>query len=200
VLVVRSFLVLAVLYGAAHAQVAAQDPAQPRDEVRRDDPHGPAGLGGALVFGWGGQKDGKSGWVARFDEEILPIFTKRGLFGMMPAFELWRSGTDNWGFSMPVAIVGGVRLEPVRLTVGAGVDAFLVDQVDDDTGVGFYAPFAMAKLGLDIRGVQMGWDARIGYRWQFGADDHTRWQLGFYVAFTAATPERKKPMVRAAGP
>jgi hypothetical protein len=198
VLIMRGVLVLAILCGAAHAQVMANDPAQPSDRVQRED-HPPAGLGMGLVFGWAGQKDGKSGWSARLDEEIYSIYTKHGFFGAMPGFEVWRSGTDNWGFSLPVGIVGGVRVEPLRLTMGVGVDAFLVDQVDDDTGVGFYAPFAMAKLGFDIRGIQMGMDTRIGYRWQFGAADHTRWQLGFYVAYTAETPPRRprKPMIRA---
>lgn len=194
----RGFLVLVVLYGAAHAQVMAGEAPQPRDEVR--EPDGPAGAGLGLVFGWAGQKDGKSGWSARLDEEIYFHYTRHKQFGVITGFEVWRSGTDNWGFSLPLAIAGGVRVEPLRLTVGAGVDMVLVDQVDDDTGFGMYAPFAMAKLGFDIRGIQMGWDARINYRWQLGADDHTRWQLGFYVAYSAETSKqnRKKAIVRAA--
>jgi hypothetical protein len=108
---------------------------------------------------------------------------------------VWRSGEDNWGGSVPLAIVGGVRTFPVRFTIGGGVDALLVDQVNDDTGFGLYAPFAMAKLGLDVKGLQMGWDARIGYRWQFGADDHARWQLGFYVGYTASMAPRARPPV-----
>jgi hypothetical protein len=40
-------------------------------------------------------------------------------------------------------------------------------------------------------GIQLGVDARIGYRWQIGADDHARWQLGFYAGYTAP-PRRNK--------
>lgn len=146
-----------------------------------------------LAFGWAGQKDGKRGWSARLDYEVFPFFDPSklgGLFGFMPGVEVWRSGDDNWGFSMPLAIVAGVRLFPLRLTLGGGVDAILVDQVDDDTGFGMYAPFALGKLGVDVFGVQVGVDTRVGYRWQIGAEDHTRWQFSFYVGYTAHPPNR----------
>lgn len=150
-----------------------------------------------FVFGWAGQKDGPSGWSARLDYEVFPLFGKGKIapvFGAQPGFEVWRSGEDNWGFSLPVAFVVGARVFPFRATIGGGIDAILVDQVNDDTGVGFYAPFALAKLGLDLYGVQIGADARIGYRWQIGADDHTRWQLGIYAGYTATPPPRKRAL------
>jgi len=149
-----------------------------------------------LAFGWAGQKDGKSGWSGRLEYELFPIFIDEnlgGFFGVMPGLEVWRSGEDNWGFSFPLGVVGGVRVFPFRWTGGVGLDAILIDQVDDDTGFGLYAPFAMTKLAFDVKGVQIGVDARVGYHWQFGADDHTRWQFGFYVGYTA-TQKRNLPL------
>jgi len=186
-------VILMLIGGLAEAQRAATAPAP---EPRRE-PHPPSGIGGDLVFGWGGQRGGPSGWVARFEYEVLPVFAPRGtvgaVFGFQPGFEYWRSGDDHWGFSLPVAITGGIRVFPIRAIIGIGADAFLVDQVADDTGVGFWAPFAMARLGADLLGFQLGADARIGYRWQFGAEDHSRWQLGIFIGKTWEPP-RNRPM------
>lgn len=187
----RGVVVLLMLVGVAQAQPRAVAVEATRDPGT-DHRHPPAGLGADLVVGWAGQRGGPSGWSARLDYEVLPVFAPRGLFGFQPGFEVWRSGEDNWGFSMPVAFVAGVRGPGVRAIIGGGVDAILIDQVDDDTGVGFYAPFALAKLGADVLGVQVGVDARIGYRWQIGADDHARWQLGVYAGYTASPQPRRR--------
>ena len=189
---VRAVLLVLLMCGAARAQPKAVDVATTRDPSR-DHPHGPVGFGADLSFGWAGQRNGPSGWSARLDYEVLPFFDPSkfgGLFGFQPGFEIWSSGEDNWGFSMPVAIVAGIRVFPMRATLGVGFDAMLVDQVDDDTGFGMYAPFALAKLGADVFGVQLGVDARLGYRWQIGAEDHARWQLSFYAGYTASPPNR----------
>jgi hypothetical protein len=181
-----------LLCAPARAQVKAVSVASTRDPSRTHG-HGPIGIGADLSFGWAGQRNGPSGWSARLDYEILPFFDPAkigGLVGFMPGFEIWSSGEDNWGFSLPVAIVGGVRVFPFRVVLGGGVDAMLVDQVDDDTGFGMYAPFALGKVAIDIMGAQLGVDARVGYRWQIGAEDHTRWQLSFYLGFTAHPPNR----------
>jgi|MudIll2142460700_1097286.scaffolds.fasta_scaffold11039_3 hypothetical protein len=192
----RVILLVLALCGAARAQPMAVGVEQPR-QPQRHHRHPPAGLGIDLAFGWAGQRNGPSGWSARLDYEILPFFDpseRGGLFGVHPGIEVWRSGEDNWGFSLPVGVVGGVRIFPMRFTLGVGLDAILIDQVDDDTGFGLYAPFALAKLGADVFGAQVGADARIGYRWQFGADDHARWQLGIYVGYTMSAPKRAMPI------
>lgn len=179
-------LVVLAMCGAARAQPKAVSVESTRTPEHHHQ-HPPSALGIELVFGWAGQRGGPRGWSARLDYEVLPFFDpgkSGGLFGFMPGFEVWRSGEDNWGFSIPVGIVAGVKLFPVRATLGFGFDAALVDQVDDDTGFGLWAPFALAKLGVDVRGIQIGADARVGYRWQIGADDHTRWQLGIYAGYT----------------
>jgi hypothetical protein len=89
-----------------------------------------------------------------------------------------------------MAIVLGIRAQPVRATVGIGVEGFLVDVVDDDTGFGLYAPFASVRVGADVRGLQLGVDARVVRRWQFGAPDHTQWQLGAFVGMTWESKHR----------
>ena len=187
-------LLVVVMTGVAAAQPRAVEVTQTHEHYSGHH-HGPAGFGGGATFGMGGQKDGPSGWVARIEGEVLPVYTRGAVgavFGGLWGFEMWRSGVDNWGFSLPVGYMVGARVSPMRAAIGVGIDAILIDQVDDDTGVGFYAPFALARLGFDIAGFQLGADARIGYRWQIGADDHTRWQLGVYIGKTVATPPRKR--------
>lgn len=188
----RPVLLLLVLCAPARAQVKAVSVESTRDPSNTHR-HGPIGAGAELSLGWAGQKDGPSGWSARLDHELFPFFdpSKRGgLFGVIMGYEVWSSGEDNWGFSMPVAVVGGARVFPFRLVLGGGFDALLVDQVANDTGFGMFAPFAMSKLAIDVMGAQLGVDARVGYRWQIGAEDHTRWQLSLYVGYTAHPPNR----------
>ena len=200
-------LLLIATAGVASAQPRAVEVEVPSTRVREHHHHGPAGLGAGVAFGWAGQIDGPSGWSARLDYEVLPVYGHRPdaagfVFGAQPGIEVWRSGDDNWGFSLPIGIVAGARLFPMRAVVGVGVDAILIDQVNDDTGVGFYAPFALAKLGFDVSGFQLGLDARLGYRWQIDAPDHGRWQLGLYAIKTIdiAARDRRRRGVAVAAP
>lgn len=171
---------------AEPAQVAAP-PATPAPRLD-PHPHPPSGLGIDLVIGWAGQKSGPRGQVYRLDYAALPVLAPSGvagpLFGFHAGLEHWRSGDDNWGLAIPVAMALGVRVFPVRFEGGVGVDMFVVDQVADDTGFGFFCPLAMARAGLDLFGVQLGVDARYAYHWQIGAEDHARWQLGVFVGGT----------------
>jgi len=185
--------------GPSPTQVAITSDAGARvatDPTRIDgrhpyEPHPPAGIGGDIAIGWAGQRGGPHGYVARFEYEVFPVFERGGgVVGFQPGLEWWRSGADNWGFSIPFAWMFGARVEPFRATVGFGFDTFLIDQVANDTGVGLLAPFGAAKLGFDIDGFELGLDARIGYRWQFGADDHARWQLGVAVGRTWGPPAK----------
>jgi hypothetical protein len=194
--IVRFLVVIAVL-APTRAQAQTRATALVEDQPYR--PHGPAGLGGELVVGWAGQVGGPTGYVARLEYEVFPLYTPNGksgpIVGFQPGLEWWRSGADNWGASLPVALVAGVRALPVRMTVGVGMDALLVDQVADDTGFGAYAPFAMARAGLDLYGIQLGVDTRIGYRWQLGAENHARWQLAIYAGGTIG-PRTYRPAER----
>ena len=195
-----------VVAGAIVAGVAGVAQAQTRAvevnaALTHREPGVPAGVGIELAYGPAGQLGGRSGSVWRLEDEVCPIFDRAKLGAVLcvqPGLEVWSSGEDDWGFSMPLAIVAGVRAFPFRMVAGAGVDAILVDQVADDTGVGMYAPFALAKVGFDIEGFQAGIDGRIGYRWQLGAEDHGRWQLGMFIAKTFSPPPRRRAPVAVA--
>ncbi|HWO18138.1 MAG TPA: hypothetical protein VNO30_05160 [Kofleriaceae bacterium] len=186
----------AALPGEAAAQTIAQPDARPGTGAEsRPDPHPPAGLGGALTIGRAGMSGTPTGWLVRLDYEAFPILAPRGIAGPILGFhvgwEFWRAtpGRDR-GLALPMAVVLGVRAQPVRATLGVGVDALIVDEVNDDTGVGLYAPFACARGGGDIFGIQLGADARITRRWQIGAPDHTQWQLGVFAGVTWESKHR----------
>jgi hypothetical protein len=187
--------------GAATAQSIAAPPTgagQPATGARRPEPrHPPGGLGGALTVGAAGMPGLPTGWLARLDYDLFPVLAPHGVPGPIVGFqigwEVWRAKPD-WGISLPGAIVFGIRAQPVRATLGLGVDALVVDVVDDDTGVGLYAPFASLRVCADVLGFQLGADARITRRWQIGAPDHTQWQLGAFAGWTwEATPGQ--PMI-----
>jgi hypothetical protein len=178
-------VVLVVALGIPGAAAADPDPAPVAVIAVAEPPRAlePVPEFGAFgAFGYGGQKDGARGWAARIEYEYLFARQRPGLMvGYGGGLEVWRSGADNWGFSLPLAIQLGAHAGPADLTVGGGFDYFLVDQVDDDTGFGLFAPFAMARFGLEVAGVRVGVDTRYGYHWQFGAESHARWSLTFFV-------------------
>jgi hypothetical protein len=160
----------------------AVDPDEP--SVRRGDDQ-PAGV--VVTGGWSAQRGGAEGWVGRIDSEILtvtPPFGKDGaVFGAQIGVEYWQAtpspGERDFGVSMPTVLFGGARVSPFRIVVGGGYDGFLVDHVARTTGFGMFAPIALGQISIDTGdGWHLGVDARVGYRWQLGADDHTRYQLG----------------------
>lgn len=181
---------------SAHAQEAAVAPANPHalaSDVRPVPPQEPAPVGIGARFGYGyAYADGvPDSWLLRLDYETFLFITPRdqvgGLFGFLTGFDYWHAKDgmpDNWGFGLPGAFVVGVRAVAVRGLVGFGVNAFTIDQVADDTGVGWMAPLAVANLGLDIHGITAMFDARVSRRWQFGADDHTQWMLSVMIGAT----------------
>lgn len=195
---VRTRVLLGLAFGLAlPREAAAQTMAQPAQPgataARRPERHPPAGLGGTLTVGRAGMSGTPTGWLVRLDYELFPVLapsdTAGPILGFHVGWEVWRAKPD-WGLSLPMAVVLGVRAQPVRATLGVGFDALIVDVVNDDTGVGLYAPFACARVGGDIRGIQLGADARITRRWQFGAPDHTQWQLGVFAGGTWESKHR----------
>ena len=142
-------------------------------------------------------RGGPQGYVLRYDYEVYPVFPQHGdsggMFGMQVGYEYSRAGDNNWGFALPVTWMFGVRSQPVRAAIGFGLDLIAVDQVHDDTGVGFFAPFGVARLGADVGGFQVGVDGRVGYHWQIGAEDRSRWELGAFIGKTWE-PVSKKPV------
>ena len=192
-------LALALTLGReAAAQTIAQPVAQPvarpgEATARRIEPNQSAGIGGTLTVGRAGMSGTPTGWLVRLEYELFPLIAPHGTVGPVVGFhvgwEVWRSKPD-WGLALPMAVVLGVRTPLARATIGAGVDAFIVDVVNDDTGFGLYAPFASARVGGDVLGIQLGADARIARRWQIGAPDHTQWQIGVFAGGTWESKHR----------
>jgi hypothetical protein len=173
---------------AQKAATAVSDGAPQTAVEPRRHAHPPAGLGGSAVFGWAAD-----GWVARLEYELFPVMAPHGRFGPLIGFstgmEYWRDGDDK-GFSVPVLIVGGVRFLPMRVLVGVGIQAFTLDVVNDDTGVGAWGPIAMASASIDLWGVRVGVDARATRHLELGAPDFNQLQLGISVGYTWSTVKR----------
>jgi len=196
----RGLAAVAIAVALAPAPVRAQEAAVDRatsqqlaSDVRpaRQLDAAPVGIGARFGYGHAYSNGVPDAWLLRFDYEaflfLAPRNTVGGLFGFLTGFDYWhaRDGMpDNWGFGMPAAFVVGMRAVAVRGLVGFGVNALTIDQVADDTGVGWMAPMALANVGLDIYGFTTTVDARVSRRWQFGADDHTQWMLSVMIGAT----------------
>lgn len=185
---------LAILVAAAPragAQPIAVDPpaappasSGPGPIARATDAHGYGGVGGGLAFGRVRANGLDDGWVARLDFEAALLSRPDklgGYIGYLPAFEFWKAG-DDWGLGMPVALEMGVRGPGFRAGLLLGFEAFLVDEVAGDAGFGLYAPLAGLRAQSEWDGWAIGVDGRVERRWQFGADDHTQWQLAVTVS------------------
>lgn len=161
----------ALFNGAPHVAVAPQ-PHQ----------HPPGGIGGTAAFGYA-----DDGWVARLEYELLPVMaannTSGAVMGFVAGFEGWRDG-DDMGLAMPIVWAGGVKLFPVRLMLGAGLEMLTTDRVDGDWGAGSVGPLAMANLSFDVFGVRVGLDARATRHLNFGAPDFNQLQLAISVGYT----------------
>jgi len=185
----RAILALACALACGLAgEAAAQPVARAADRrAERAAPHAPPGIGGTLTVGRAGMPDTETGWLVRLDLETFPVFARAGIpgpfLGFHTGFEIWSSSRGG-GFGMPITMVVGVRAQPVRASIGFGFEGLTIEAVDDDTGVGLYQPFASARLGFDVFGVQLGADARVVRRWQIGAPDHTQWQVGAFAGMT----------------
>jgi hypothetical protein len=175
--------------------VIATTPETPAPALAVEPPGPPPTLGFDAVFGAAGQVGGKDGWFARLQYWAVPEPKDVGVTAVLGwGFEWWRSGDDNWGFSMPFSVAAVMNVAPVRVAVGGGIDYFVTDQVDDDTGFALVAPHALGRLTIDLGGVELGADARIGYRWLHGAPNQGRWQVGFFIggSFEGPPPRRSR--------
>jgi hypothetical protein len=170
----------------AGSQTLASDvkPQPPRDFAN-------VGMGARLGAGVAYSEGVPDAWLVRLEHELFPFITPRhtvgGLFGFMIGFDYWhaRDGVpNNWGIGLPASFVLGMRAVAVRALVGLGVNALTIDQVDDDTGFGWFAPMAMANVGVDLFGWTAMLDTRVSRRWQFGAPDHTQWMFSVMIGRT----------------
>ena len=192
-------VVVAALAPAAHAQQAAEpDPTERSASRHAVHPRHGNGALGARVGGGVAYANGVSGaWLARLDYEAFlhlpPRGTVGGLFGFTLGADYWRGEPNDWGVGFPFAFVIGVRAPIVRAYAGWGFDYLVIDQVDDDTGVGLFAPLALLNAGIDVRGWTLAADARVLRRWQIGAPDHTQWM---FALMFGGTLEAKQPASR----
>jgi hypothetical protein len=165
----------------------------------------PATGGGAIVgvIG-GGVADAKdisgTAWVARFEVLAFPLFARKDkpgpILGFGYGFEYWRAGPDNWGLALPAGIQVGARVGPAHGVIGLGIHALVVDQVEDDTGVGSYSPYASAALAFHVGKATMVIDGRIDHRFLYGAADRTQWSLGVMFGVIDETAFRRKRNAR----
>lgn len=139
-----------------------------------------AGFGAAFVAGV------ERGLYARLDCGAYDIqHRRRGvIFGMLLGLEGWRASGEAWGLGLPAIVYGGIQSDALFTTLGTGFDLALLDRVEAQTGVGFFAPEADLKLGVDLEGVRFLANARAGYRWQLGADDRASLRVGGEIHLT----------------
>jgi hypothetical protein len=107
---------------------------------------------------------------------------------MLMGIEGWGASAPgdehNWGGSLPAIIYSGIQSDAAFLVLGFGFDLLLVDRIDQQTGVGLFAPLAAANVGFDLEGVRFLVDGRAGYRWQLGARDRAAARLGGAIQLT----------------
>ena len=169
----------------AHVVARPVEPEHHRMPVVDRGRHGHVGLGGGLMVGRVTASGLEDGWIVRLEGEAALLSAPGklgGYLGYLVSAQLWGAGDDAGG-GMPIAVELGVRAPGVRAGVLFGFEAFLVDEVADDTGVGFYAPLAGVRVATDWDGWSLGVDGRVERRWQIGADDHTQWQLGVTASY-----------------
>jgi len=192
-----STLVVLALAPAAFAQPAVERDPTERSASRHavHTRHGNGALGMRLGGGVAYANGVSDAWLARLDYEMFlhlpPRGTVGGSFGFGAGLDYWRGEPDDWGIGFPFTFFIGVRAPLVRAHVGWGFDYLIVDQVDDDTGVGLFAPLALLNAGIDIRGWTLAADARVLRRWQIGAPDHTQWMFSLMIG---GTLEAKQPV------
>lgn len=104
-------------------------------------------------------------------------------FGMGVA--VWRGAIDDWGIGSPFVVHAAIS-GPLRFGLGGGLDLVHVDRLQGRTGVGIFAPLALAELDVSVGGVRLGAEARAEYRWKSFGTGYEQGQLSF--GLTVAVP------------
>lgn len=134
----------------------------------------------------------KDGYFGRFESEW---FTHEGIgiFGALVGLEGF-GGPDGGGGAVPASIFVGIRAPLIRherspcffMSAGLGADLLLIDYIAEDFGLGIAAPFAAGTAGIELfPGARFLLDARVQYRWQWGAVDRGYARLGFTLAINS---------------
>jgi hypothetical protein len=176
---VRTLVVVAMIGRVASAQVAA-DGAKPRRDTCCTE------LGVSVGGGVETEATRPTGWLARLDYFLAiapPPFHAGPEVAVHLGLDYWHAGPD-WGIALPVSGSFGGRVGVLRGALGIGFDVLLVDRVANSTGVGLYAPFGVATIGVVAGGWTFAVDARAAYRWQFGSTSRGQLDLALLVGRT----------------
>lgn len=148
------------------------------------------GAGPRLSFGRALTLRVNEGWYGRLESEY---FERRwgsegdshSIGGILLGVEGWGAMDGGGGGGVPMMGYGGFIApfdEPVGSglfgTLGLGWSWVIYDHVYGNGGFGIFAPLAGAHLGVDLVGVRLLAEARVSYRWQWGARDRSQGLLG----------------------
>lgn len=150
------------------------------------------GAGPRLSYGRVYSKDLPDGHFGRFETEQ---FTRDGvfIFGALLGLEGFGNAKGGGGGATASAYVG-VRAPMVKhkrspcffITLGLGADVLVIDYMAGDFGLGIFPPFASGTAGIELfPGARFLFDARVQYRWQWGAEDRGYARLGFTLSINS---------------
>ncbi|MBK7579636.1 MAG: hypothetical protein IPI67_05445 [Myxococcales bacterium] len=151
---------------------------------------GAAGGGLAGTFGRVFTERVADGWYGRLELEGLVAGRYEGagaVGGVTLGGELWLADGASGG-GLPFSFLLGYRTPGLIGCLGVGALMFELDEVDGDRGFGIYAPFASARLGIELGGTRLLADARALYRWQWGAPDRAQLQVGLSMVHFIERP------------
>ncbi len=177
----------------AHGQETQVDAA----ELENAHP-GDSGAGVRGTFGRTFSENTENGWFGRIELEAFATdgYARPGpVGGVLIGGEVWTSPAGGGG-GMPMSLFLGYRSPVFFTTIGAGVDLFIYDRVDDDGGFGIYAPFGAATMGFDFGGFRILADGRAIERWQWGAPDRPQLQVGVTLSQVLGTSRNQGPRQR----
>ncbi len=142
------------------------------------------GAGPRLSFGRLVIPGTPDGFYGRFETEYWAVRGK-AVVGITLGIEGWGTSRGGGGGAESMVYLGvrqplarGRRAPCLFAVAGPGSGWLLIDRLYGHTGVGIFAPFANANVGMDFRGVRLLFDARAQYRWKWGADDQAHYHLG----------------------
>lgn len=111
-----------------------------------------------------------------WDEEQGSAVYSAGL-----GIDVWWREDEARGWSVPLVLQAGYRHGFLVALGGGGLDLVLHDTRPARSGWGVLAPMVVASAGLDIDSVRILADVRVGWRWQWDADDLVQARLGAMV-------------------
>jgi len=179
---------------AAPAPVIATEH-EPKEPIRGSSTQD--GAGPRLAFGVARSDDLPDGYYGRFETEYFEVETRGGkrrgmIAGGTLGLEGW-GGSAGGGGGITSSVYGGYR-QPLCPNPGTfdlfatgsfGWHWLIIDHVNDETGVGIFAPQASAVGGFEFGGVRLLGEAAAQYRWQWSAPDRPQYKFGAILSLHA---------------